>query len=980
MKSKNVYTIPPTVSFADTLAKELLLQEDFSPERLARTVLFLPTKRACKTIQEAFLRQSDGRPLMLPRLIAFSALQDETVQGRLSLLNAAEAPEAISPLRRRLLLTKLIRKRSMETLSTEKALYLADSLAEFLDETYIENMPFERLTRLVGDEYAAHWQEILTFLEIVTTYWPEILKQEGVIDPADRQVRLFKAQAAFWREHPPEFPVIAAGSTGSQPATAELLDTIASLENGKVILPGLDMLLDEESFKQCESSHPQYHLKKLLEKMGISRSEVKMFAKDPDKRQERLRLISEAMRPALTTDRWRDIRKFTPESIHGIKKIDCNNVQEEALTIALILREVLETPAKTAVLITPDRNLARRVIAQMKRWNITIDDSAGISLSSTPLGVFLLLLAQAALSNWAPVEMLACLKHPLALGGKIFAPFRSLVRKMELSLLRGKKPGDGFEGLKQAARMNNDLELYNFISDLENRTNSFSELMNTEEDRQEFETLLDAHLKAAEQLAQSVDKSGQERLWTDQSGQTGASFFTELKEQASLIGEVSPFEYVSLLRSLLKDITVRPKYGMHPRLDILGTMEARLIQPDVLILGGLNEGVWPKIPDADPWMSRSMREQCGLSCPETKIALSAHDFSQAFCAKNVIMTRSLKDGGTPCVPSRWLMRLQTVLDISGLHLEQGHWSDWAKKIDTPETVLSFLPPHPTPPVFARPRKLSATAVETLMRDPYAIYARYILKLKKLKDIDEEFNVADFGTIVHKAVEIFCTKHPSTLPQDPQREILEIGHSLFKELNFSKADAAFWKPRLDMALCWFLENQQKRIDEIETTLCEQKGVYFMPMDCKKFQLDCIADRIDLMKDGKVVLIDYKTGLIPDENSIVAGYCPQLPLEAAILEHNGFEKIKNKSVSCLEYWQIKGKNDSNFIRKLKAPPEKLAQEALSHLKELISTYEDENTPYLATPDLSVSLRYNDYEHLARYDEWASSVSDEDQEEQE
>ena len=312
MNGKHVYTIAPVFSFADTLVAELLNQDREAPSELAHTVIFLPTRRACKTVQEAFLRQSDGKPLMLPRLIPFSAIDDEETQGRLSLLSdIPDLPPPISPLRRRLLLSGLIRKKS--GYNAEKALYLADALASLLDEAYIEEMPFDRLKELVPDELAKHWQEILDFLDIIVTFWPQILREEKVIDAADRRVRLFKAQAEIWRETPPDFPVIAAGSTGSQPATAGLLDAIASMENGKVILPGLDMALDEESFNTCEPSHPQYNLKRLLEKMGITRADVQPFGDQPPERSERLRLISEAMRPALTTDHWRIVKPFTKD-------------------------------------------------------------------------------------------------------------------------------------------------------------------------------------------------------------------------------------------------------------------------------------------------------------------------------------------------------------------------------------------------------------------------------------------------------------------------------------------------------------------------------------------------------------------------------------------------------------------------------------------------------------------------------------------
>lgn len=991
MTGKHVYTIAPVFSFADTLATELLNQHKENPSELARTVIFLPTRRSCKSLQEAFLRQSNGVALMLPRLIPFSSIEGDETQGRLNLLNGLpDLPAAISPLRRRLLLTRLVREKS--DYNTEKALYLADALASFLDETYIEGMPFDRLKELVPDELAAHWQDVLKFLEIIISFWPAVLKEENVIDAADRRVRLFKEQARIWKETPPDFQVIAAGSTGSQPATADLLDTIASLEKGKVILPGLDMLLDEESFNACEPSHPQYNLKKLLDKMGITRDDVKPFGSAPAVRMERLRLISEAMRPAQKTDRWRTIKPFTKEAIEGIEKIDCANIQEEALVIALILRETLETSGKTAALITPNRSLARRVAAEMNRWGIEMDDSAGTNLTLTETGSFLLLLGQAALNHWKPSSLLACLKHPMALGATDFSTFRTNVRSLETTALRGKCSGDGFEGLKEAVKNasldKNDLtdndKLFDFVSDLENRLKTFSDLMAGDE-KIDFGVLLNAHLAAAENLAQSHDRTGAQRLWSKDAGETAAVFLTEIKEQEALIGSLTPIEYLSLLSALFNGVAVRPKYGMHSRLDILGTMEARLIQPDVLILGGLNEGVWPKAPDADPWMSRPMREQCGLSSPERKIALSAHDFSQGFCAERLIITRSLKENGAPSVPSRWLMRLETLLAISGLKFDTGNKQNWARKIDEPKAVLSFRPPAPVPPVSARPRKLSVTMIETLMRDPYSIYARHILGLKKLDDLEQEVNIADYGTIVHKTVEQFCTEHPRSLPADAEEQIQRIGLNLFKELNFSKVAAAFWKPRLTAALTWFIQNQKKRIDDISQIFCEKNGEITFKTKAGDFKLYCRADRIDLMKDDTVHIIDYKTGILPKEKHVIAGYSPQLPLEAAILTHNGFDAFKNKKVSALEYWRLKGENDGGRTKTLLSKkdetenPETLAEKSLERLIDLINVYDDEKTPYLATPDTSVSLQYNDYDHLARFDEWATADTAQEEEEE-
>ncbi len=974
MTAKRVFTISPALPFADTLAAELLRQNRSDPAELARTVLFLPTRRACKTVQEAFLRQSGGKPLMLPRLIPFSAIEKPETQALLG-LPAADLPDAIAPLRRRLLLAKLIKRRD-GTLSAQKALDLADALAAFLDEVYIESMPFDRLKDIVPVELAAHWQETLTFLEIVTDVWQNILAEERVIDAADRQVRLFSALARHWRENPPEYPVVAAGSTGSRPATADLLDAIASAENGKVVLPGLDTLSDDESFAAVEPSHPQYNLKRLLERMGVNRRDVLPFGAKTAERTERLRLISEAMRPAATTDGWRTAPKFEPDVLNGVRRIDCADEREEALVIALILRQTLETPEKTAALITPDRFLARRVVAEMNRWGIEMDDSAGTNLTLTPTGTFLLLLGQTALSNAAPADLLACLKHPTALGGKSFAPFRSTVRELERRLLRGRRPGNGLAGLLTAAENdeNGSARLVPFVTGLIDRIGDFIDLMSGGAPLP-FGEMLDVHLTAAERLAQSADKTGAERLWSGDAGDAAADFLTQIKEQADLIGDIAPAEYLPLLYALFKGVTVRPKYGTHPRLDILGTMEARLIQPDVMILGGLNEGVWPQTPEVDPWLSRPMREKCGLPPPERKIALSAHDFAQAFCAENLIMTRAVKSGGTPGVPSRWLSRLQTVLGISGLKFDGGDERDWAREIDKPAASLSFLPPKPTPPASARPRRLSVTRIETLMRDPYGIYARYVLGLKKLKDVDEPFSAADFGTIAHKVVEVFCERHANGVPPDnAEDEILAVADEQIDALGYARTDATFWKPRLRSVLIWFVKRMRESGD-IKKIHCERDGKLRFETKGGEFALTGCADRIDLLKDGSARIVDYKTGAPPSEKSVVAGYAPQLPLEAAIYKYGEFDGVPRADVGTLEYWRLIGRKEGGTVRRLKADARELADDALNRLKDLINAYDDESTPYYATPDTSLSLKYNDYEHLARFDEWATAARDDD-----
>ena len=966
MSDKHVFTIPPSLCFADTLTEFLL--KTYSPVELARVLLLLPTRRACRTVRESFLNVADGKPMLLPRMIPFGMIDSDETATELLVKGSEALPPALPALRRRLLLTQQIRTKD-ETVGMEKALQLADSLAAFLDESHIERFDLSLLTKIVPEEYAEHWQKTLEFLDILIQRWPSVLRDEGAIDAADRQVRLFTAQAELWRKTPPDFPVIAAGSTGSQPATADLLDAVASLPNGMVILPGLDTVTDDESFAAIEKdpSHPQYHLFRLLQRMELTRADVRPLTEnaDPD---ERFRLISEAMRPAATTDKWQNLPKFSDTVLDGVSRMDCADRREEAVAIALILREAIETKGKTAALVTPDRDLARRVIAEMKRWGVVMDDSAGMPLARTELGTYLILLGEATLTNVAPYELLACLKHPLAQGGGPYGLFRERVRRLEKDILRGSRTGDGWDGLDAAAQKADAGREEYFVPLIRRLSEILRPLTDMMADPlpKDFSVLLDAHLKAAEGLAETTEKSGADRLWREEAGEAAVALFRDIRDNADLIGKTTPRGYMTLLTSLMRAYSVRPKYGMHSRLDILGTMEARMLRPDVLVLGGLNEGVWPKTPSPDPWISRPMRNECDIPMPERKIALSAHDFCQAFCAPTVILSRSLKDGGTPTVPSRWLSRLDAVLSASKRSWTPAPYVGYARKIDMPEEIVNIRPPAPKPPVESRPRKLAVTQVETLFRDPYSVYARFILGLKPLDDIDKETGLADIGIALHAAVQEFCEKYPAAVPDDAEDIILTIGRKAVTTLNFSATAAAFWKPRVDAALLSFLTERRERESERKYSYCEQEGAMTVDTQSGPFTLIGKADRIDKMADDTLTVVDYKTGSPPSQKEVKAGYSPQLPLEAIMAENGAFPDIPAATVTRLEYRKLR---EDGFTRLLNGSASELAQAALDRLKTAVDAYDDPTIPYLPSPDPSFTKKYRDYDDIARFDEWAT-----------
>src|SRR6185312_1123512 len=503
--------------------------------------------------------------------------------------------------------------------------------------------------------YASHWQLTLRFLSVLTEEWPRILAAEGCIDSAERRNRALAAQAEAWRRHPPADPVIAAGSTGSIPATAALIAVIADLPAGRVVLPSLDRDLDDETRAAVldDPSHPQHGLCLLLRRLEVAPSAVQPWSDQglPATPPARAVFVHEALRPASTTEKWRALPPTSGDALDGVQRIDCAGPQEEAGVIALLLRAIAEEPGKRAALVTPDRGLARRVAAELKRWDIDVDDSAGQPLDQTAPGAFLRLTAEMLAEELAPVPLLAALKHPLAGGGLEVAAFRAWVRRFEMAALRGARPAPGIVGLRSALTDKEADEFGALLDRLATLAAPLDRLIAAPQAG--LGDLIDAHVGFAEGLATSTGESGAARLWAGDAGEAVATFIANLRQAASGFPPLPGDRYPALLGSLLSMQVARPRYGRHPRLAIWGPLEARLQYADLLILGGLNEGTWPAEVAADPWLSRPMRRDFGLPAPERRIGLAAHDFTQAMGAPAVALTRALRVEGTPTVPSRW---------------------------------------------------------------------------------------------------------------------------------------------------------------------------------------------------------------------------------------------------------------------------------------------------------------------------------------
>jgi ATP-dependent helicase/nuclease subunit B len=965
----NLFTIPPGVAFLDAIAEDWLQRAGPDPLAIARGLILLPTRRAARALAEAFLRASNGRPLLLPRITAFGGLDE----APLALSGALDLPPAVEPARRLAALTRLIlemRGASGAPRTADRAWPLAAELAALMDEAERAEIDLAaKLPDAADPDYAAHWAQTLEFLHIVTAHWPQWLAEQGLMNPTARMVALLNAQATGWEAVPPVDRVIVAGTTASIPAVARLLRVVAKLANGAVVLPGLDTLMSEQAWEALGDGHPQAGLARLLHSLGATRGDVEPWASVTS---GRAATLSRSLLPAPALAEW---RKAERPAIEGLSLLSTADQQEEATAIALVLRDALETSGATAALVTPDRDLAGRVATELLRYGVVADDSAGEPLSETPPAVFLRLLAQAVTEELAPVPLLALLKHPLCAAGLAPATCRAAARALELACLRGPRLRHGITGLRRAL----DRALPGKASrDLLRRVETCLEPMLRIDSAIEIElpAAFAALVEAAERLAASDELPGPSRLWAGEEGEALATQLAEVQAALPLLPDQRTGVLPGLLDAVLAGSAVRSRRALrgrggteHPRVFIWGLLEARLQAADVMVLGGLAEGVWPPASDPGAWLSRPMRSKIGLPSPEEIVGQAAHDFvSCATAAPTVVLSCPRRRDGAPVVPARWLTRLETFLAGHGISLPQHPGGMWVRMLDQPATApRPVRPPRPRPPVVLRPRRLPVTEIETWLRDPYGIHAKHILKLVKLRALDEATDAADYGMLVHRGLHLFLEQFGTQWPADAAGQLRRSMDRALMEADLREALAAWWAPRLERIADWVAQVETERRSEHHpiALAAEASGTLELSRPGGLFRLTGRADRIERRHTGGLAILDYKTGTPPSQKEVDAGLAPQLLLEAAMAEAGAFGEGVKGEADELSYWHMTGGFLPGEVRSL------FKDKALC---SLIDTYDASDRCYLSQPQPGMAPRYSDYAQLARVAEWAA-VGDEE-----
>lgn len=998
-----VFTLPAGAPFLRVLA--LGLTRAFpEPGALADVTVLAPTRRAGRALADAFARLEGGPgAALLPMIRPIGDVDADDPPFEPGEL-AEAAPDAISPARREFELARLILQREAaagRAMSAGGALALAGDLARLVDD--LATAGVRDLSALDGDIRAAlpgHRQEAALFLDIILEAWPARLAELGLVDPAERRSRLLTALAARWRETPPPGPVIAAGSTGSIPAAAELLAVVARLKQGCVVLPGLDTAMDQTAWDEIDDTHPQRAMKALLARLELDHRAIPVWpGAEPGARQAaRARVIAEALRPARATGDWlNQVRAIEAgrgddafaQALEGLSLIEAPAPAEEARAIALALRETLETPDRRAVLVTPDRGLARRVIVEMQRFGVTLDDSAGAPLSDTPPGAFLMRLLEMARDPGSALGFIALAASPLFALGQARATLSVELMALERWTLRGRRPGHDWGALRrkvETARLPDMIEPQRarWLAIIDRTLAAMAPLAALKGDHPCADWAR-ALAEATEALAGDDIHTGAERLWAGDAGEAAAALVRAFLHEAEALTALSLHDFAGALLEAARGRMVRQRAGGHPRLQVLGPLEARLISADRVILAGLNEGVWPAPAKADPFMSPGMRARAGLAAPEQRFGLAAHDFAQLACLPEVILTRSTRVDGAPTVASRWLWRLQTLARgalgeaADSALAPPTDFLALARQLDDPGARTSVKPPEPRPPVAVRPRALWVTDISTWVRDPYAIYAKHVLGLRELDPPDQAPGNAERGQAYHTAFEVWVESlgRASDLPRDAFDRLMTAGRDALLDAGMPEAMLGLELARFERAarfvMAW--EGERRRAGFLPEIIEKTGELWIEGAPGGPFKLSARADRIDLRPDGALDIIDYKTGQAPSAKEAGAFFAPQLALTALIAAQGGFEDCPRHEPGDLMYLKASGgKDPGEECSIVKAPgtdeASDLMRDAREDLIDWITRFDDPDTGYPSQPRRKWVNTYGAYDHLARRKEWASA----------
>jgi ATP-dependent helicase/nuclease subunit B len=982
--SFQLYTIAAENPFLRILAKWLLADV----AELSRATVLVPNRRSARAL-EAVLLQESGKPAMLlPNIKPIGDIDEDLIADSLPEDGVDNALHKTAHLHAILNVVMQWAKATPNSdlaqdvlASGAQAFALAQSLQQLVNQFETEDVDIEKLQSVYDLDLAGHRQNILDLLQVVTSELPKLMQRENLIGPSARRNQMIRLEARRIAEGKHKGHIIAAGSTGTNPATRDLLKAIALSPNGTVVLPGLDLTLDDAAWNAITAEHPQYSLKSMLDQWGVTRNDVQSMGPEPS---DRIWLMGQALRPAAVAENWIETlpgeRDRLAQSLNGVELIEAADRQQEAEIIALALRRHVENSKAKAALMTPDRDLATRVTAALQRWNLNIDDSAGEPLLHKGKAALLLLLLQTVEEKFSANSLFALLYHVDCHFGEDKIQHLKTVRTLELVAYRGVPETEGLDTLvdriaTQKAELKNNPHAHPLLrqqsdEDWQAATTLTAKLIATLAPLSDGrERSLHDHITRLLQCLDSLSPPLEEVSPPDQ---LFLDVMVALQESSNWHPVLSLSKSQHSIINALSQETLRPPFNPNSQLAIYGLAEARLVDVDFLILGGLTEGAWPARPESGPWLNRPMREALKLQQPERDIGVTAHDFVQGFAHSKVMLTWPKRLGGAPAIPSRWVLRLQAVATAVGLCVEEllsKDLGELSSQLDRATHFAPLKPPRPIPPVDARPTKFSVTRIEKLIRDSYHIYARQILNLQPLEPIGQDVDAGLRGSLIHQALNHWG----QALHHVPQSEYLHMlllkGRETFEPFMDMPEVKRFWWPCFERMAREFIESDIELRHNIISTQTEIKGHFEFEIGGIPHLITARADRIDVLENGYLRIIDYKSGKVPSIKQVESGFAPQLSLEALIATEGQFNGLNSAKLEDVMFIAVGGGKEGVKLTSLakSCDLETEIAKAKAGLLKLLADYQNPNTAYLPRHNMQSDDDVSKYDHLSRKLEW-------------
>ncbi len=961
----NLYRISASLPFLEILADFIV--ENFSGrEAIDNLKVILPTGMACVTLQNILVNKHDI--VLLPKIIPISNVSAEG----LAIFNIpAEQLEVIPFLQEKIILTNIIHNYPKLKFNLKQALQFSSVIAELFYELASHNLSIVNVNEIEQKNPSEQWDAIYEFLHYIYQQWQQKLIYLQKPDQAAYHIIMMEAELA--RLQHSNSSLIIAGIVGHNPISWQFLKDVANFSKGYIILPPIGDIADLSLVTQpLGKQNCLYNFKKLLELLGKDLSDFQPLG--PEQQPTKYNIILNKL--LVDSDSGELLPKITPDVSH-IKYFEVEDIFQEAKQIALICQQYSDK--KIAIII--DNSLTKPFYCNfLTKYSLEFQDLLGDNLSQALISSLIISISEILCNNFDIRKLFLLLKHPLI-------NFK-LVQELEL-LIRGKNRFIlSTEQLLLLIKNTNNHELIEWGEKIvsllyQNTDNSFIKI-------------LTAAIKVAETLYPDI--------WYELAAFELSNFLSELIK----IKENLLLENKEIFPNILKTLMSGSKYfddNNYAKNIIIGRMEDLvLLKFDLVILADFNQYKSPSCLSISSWINDKTLEELQVTLVKTATSISQYFFYLLLHNDQVIITRAKRQNGKAgLLPADLLLKLQFILGdkltpqscmlangkidsvnhskalpsnklnyirlFSKLASGREFEGDEACKTTAYGSVaedlnlesLSKLPAEVEfrkksihSPIF--PDILSVTNIELLVRNPYSFYAKTILNLKRKETIGQDPKISEFGVFIHKILEQYSKKYDE-LHENKVQSILDISHDILHSTNWPSYTQKIWQTKFSSIAEPFVIFDEERRKFRKYIYPECSGELSLTIAGQDLKIVAVADRIEVDGQGRAVIVDYKTGVLPTKKDIENGLSPQLIIEALILEGGGFG-VKVHNVEEVVYVKF-----SSSPPYLQTTTIELSKEVLNkHKQGMLNLLEY----YITNKNFSYNLdllTYNDYAHLAR-----------------